>query len=88
VNEIKKRILDEFYASAAEHRETDINSLLPPGISKEIGHFNVFDLAETVEGWKRKAVCGRYNSDKRRPQEYGKRLQLGRKRSLWQTCRA
>lgn len=48
--------LHDFYKNIAERRETDINSLLPSDINKEIGHFNVFDLAETVENWKHKAV--------------------------------
>lgn len=56
MKDIKSRTLDEFYSDAARQRATDINSLLPPGINKEIGHFNVFDLAETVENWKRKSV--------------------------------
>lgn len=34
----------------------DINALLPPGITKEIGHFNVFDIAKTLEEVKRKSV--------------------------------
>jgi len=50
------RTLDEFYTDAAQQRHTDINNLLPPDINKEIGHFNVFNLAETVEGWKQKSV--------------------------------
>jgi len=52
----KSRTLDEFYKDAAEYRKTDINNLLPPDITKEIGHFNVFNLAETVEGWKQRSV--------------------------------
>jgi len=52
----KSRTLDEFYTDADELRKTDINSLLPPDINKEIGHFNVFNLAETVEGWKQRSV--------------------------------
>lgn len=53
---IKIISLHDFYKNIAERRETDIDSLLPSDINKEIGHFNVFDLAETVENWKHKAV--------------------------------
>lgn len=52
----KIRTLDEFYKDAAERKETAVENLLPPDINKEIGHFNVFDLADTVENWKQKAV--------------------------------
>jgi AraC family transcriptional regulator, transcriptional activator of pobA len=45
---IKRTSLEEFYK--------DINALLPPGITKEIGHFNVFDVAKTMEEVKRKSV--------------------------------
>ncbi|RYE28360.1 MAG: AraC family transcriptional regulator [Sphingobacteriaceae bacterium] len=53
---IKSTSLDEFYEQAAVFTGKDIGSLLPPGINKEIGHFNVFDIAETLEEVKRKAV--------------------------------
>ena len=53
---IKIISLQDFYKNIAERMETDINNLLPSDINKEIGHFNVFDLAETVENWKHKAV--------------------------------
>jgi AraC family transcriptional activator of pobA len=56
MKDIKSTSLDEFYQEAATLRGTDINTLLPPGINKEIGHFNVFDIAETIEEVKRKAV--------------------------------
>ena len=48
----KSRSLSEFCKDAANRRGTDINKLLPLCINKDIGHFNVFDLAETVKGWK------------------------------------
>lgn len=53
---IKNTSLDEFYKEAAEFTGKDINELLPPGINKEIGHFNVFDIAKTIEEVKRKSV--------------------------------
>lgn len=51
---IKNKTLDEFYQEAAEFTGRNISELLPPGINKEIGHFNVFDVAETIEKVKRK----------------------------------
>lgn len=53
---IKKTSLEEFYQEAANFTGKDINTLLPPGINKEIGHFNIFDIATTIEEVKRKAV--------------------------------
>lgn len=48
--------LEEFYREAAGFTGKDINTLLPPGITKEIGHFNVFDIAETIREVKRRNV--------------------------------
>ena len=46
---IHNQTLDEFYKEFAGLMGQDISSLLPPGISKkEIGHFNVFDISETM----------------------------------------
>lgn len=56
MKDYKIRTLDEFYKDASETRKTIVENLLPPDINKEIGHFNVFDLADTVENWKHKAV--------------------------------
>lgn len=56
MKDIKSTSLEEFYQEAANFRGTDIKTLLPPGITKEIGHFNVFDVAETLEEVKRKSV--------------------------------
>ncbi|UII22685.1 helix-turn-helix domain-containing protein [Fulvivirga ligni] len=47
--------LDEFYKEAADFTGKEISALLPPGITKEIGHFNVFDVADTIQKVKRKA---------------------------------
>lgn len=53
---IKNTSLEEFYQEASLFMGKDINDLLPPGITKEIGHFNVFDIAKTSEEVKRKGV--------------------------------
>ncbi len=53
---IKSTSLDEFYEQAAVFTGKEISKLLPPDINKEIGHFNIFDIAETLEEVKRKAV--------------------------------
>lgn len=53
---LKSTSLDEFYQQAAKFTGKDINSLLPPGINREIGHFNIFDIAATIEEVKRKSV--------------------------------
>lgn len=53
---IKNTSLDEFYQQAAVFTGKDVNSLLPPGIHKEIGHFNVFDISETIKEVKQKQV--------------------------------
>ncbi len=53
---IHNTTLEEFYREAAGFTGKDINTLLPPGITKEIGHFNVFDIAETIREVKRKNV--------------------------------
>ena len=46
--------LDEFYKELSGLTGQEINSLLPPGINKDIGHFNVFDISETIKAVKRK----------------------------------
>jgi AraC-like DNA-binding protein len=53
---IKSTSLAEFYKEAVNFTGKDINALLPPGINKEVGHFNVFDIADTIKEVKRKAV--------------------------------
>lgn len=53
---IKATSLDEFYKEAANFTGKDIHTLLPPGIHKEIGHFNVFDISETIRQAKQKQV--------------------------------
>ena len=46
----------QFYKEVATATGLNIDTLLPPGINKEIGHFNVFDVAETLEKVKRTSV--------------------------------
>ncbi|WP_118976553.1 helix-turn-helix domain-containing protein [Taibaiella koreensis] len=53
---IKSTSLEEFYKQAADFTGQEIDALLPPGINKEVGHFNVFDLAKTIAEVKRKSV--------------------------------
>lgn len=53
---IKSTSLDEFYREAAIFTGRDIDALLPAGIHKEIGHFNIFDIAETIKEVKLKNV--------------------------------
>lgn len=48
--------LEEFYDQAAAFTGKAAETLLPPGIGKEIGHFNIFDIAETIREVKRKAA--------------------------------
>jgi len=52
---IQNQTLDDFYTEIAGLMGKDVNSLLPPGISKkEIGHFNVFDISDTIKMVKQK----------------------------------
>jgi AraC family transcriptional activator of pobA len=57
---IKTTSLEEFYKDAAVFTGRELESLLPPDINKEIGHFNIFDIAETIEKVKQKAAMS-YN---------------------------
>jgi len=43
---MKPRSVDTFYKDMASATQTDLDALLPAGISKEIGHFNVFNIAD------------------------------------------
>lgn len=51
---IKSKSLEDFYQEAAGFTGKDISALLPPGINKEIGHFNIFDIADTLRKVRRK----------------------------------
>jgi AraC-like DNA-binding protein len=53
---IQNTTLDEFYKQAEIFTGRDMSSLLPSGINKEIGHFNVFDIYETVRQLKQKQI--------------------------------
>ena len=53
---IKVTSLEEFYKEAVNFTGKDLEAILPPGINKEIGHFNVFDIAETLKSVKQKSV--------------------------------
>lgn len=53
---IKNTSLEEFYDEIAIYMGIDVNTLLPSGIHKEIGHFNVFDISETMKEVKRKKI--------------------------------
>jgi AraC family transcriptional activator of pobA len=48
--------LDTFYHQIAAMADTDLNALLPSGIQQEVGHFNVFDLADLLQGREKAAV--------------------------------
>ncbi|WP_348970606.1 helix-turn-helix domain-containing protein [Chondrinema litorale] len=52
---IKVTSLEEFYKEAVNFTGKDLEQILPPGINKEIGHFNIFDIAETIQSVKQKA---------------------------------
>lgn len=41
--------LDDFYREMTSKLGTDLESIFPKGLHKEIGHFNVFDIAQTLE---------------------------------------
>src|SRR5690606_33323497 len=53
---IKTSSLEDFYEEASGFTGKEVEALLPPGINKEIGHFNIFDIAETIEQVKRRSV--------------------------------
>lgn len=43
---VKTKSVENFYEDIASSTNSDLNTLLPAGISKEVGHFNVFDAEE------------------------------------------
>ncbi|WP_207532466.1 helix-turn-helix domain-containing protein [Desertivirga arenae] len=51
---LKSTSLEQFYEEASIFSGKDINSLLPPDINREIGHFNIFDIAETIREQRKK----------------------------------
>lgn len=44
--------IDDFYKDASKATHESVDSLLPPGIKKEIGHFNVFSLVDLMARYK------------------------------------
>ena len=55
MKEIKPTSLDEFYKELTGKIGQELTPLLPSDIQKEIGHFNVFDIATTIKEYKHKA---------------------------------
>ncbi|MCB0643169.1 MAG: hypothetical protein KDC44_16085, partial [Phaeodactylibacter sp.] len=51
--DIKSTSLETFYQEIAEFSGLSMEDLLPPGMNREIGHFNVFDIAQTYKEVKR-----------------------------------
>ncbi|PWN71856.1 AraC family transcriptional regulator [Chryseobacterium phosphatilyticum] len=41
--------LEDFYTEMAAKLGKDLESIFPKGLHKDIGHFNVFDIAQTIE---------------------------------------
>ncbi|WP_312768299.1 helix-turn-helix transcriptional regulator [Epilithonimonas sp.] len=41
--------LEDFYQEIAQKMGKDVESILPKGLQKDIGHFNVFDIAQTIQ---------------------------------------
>jgi AraC-like DNA-binding protein len=52
---MKLKSIDEFYQEISGDTGTEPNTLLPKGIQKEIGHFNVFSIKELYERLKDKS---------------------------------
>ncbi len=44
--------LEDFYREMTGKLGTDLESIFPKGMHKDIGHFNVFDIAQTIEKMK------------------------------------
>lgn len=51
---MKTTSLDEFYQQLTTITGTDLSALLPTGIQREIGHFNVFNLEELIKNSREK----------------------------------
>lgn len=49
---MKTDTIDDFYKGTAAATQESVDSLLPEGINKEIGHFNVFDVASLFARFK------------------------------------
>jgi AraC-like DNA-binding protein len=48
-NTMETTSLEQFYKEISEKSQIDISRLLPGGINKEIGHFNVFNISEVYK---------------------------------------
>ncbi len=48
------KTLDDFYREAEIFTGRKIETLIPPGINKDIGHFNIFDIAASISKFKGK----------------------------------
>ena len=48
--------LDEFYQQATLLTGKSLHELLPAGINKDVGHFNVFDMAQTLQTYRERKV--------------------------------
>lgn len=59
---MKNRSVETFYQELAATTQRDLNTLLPDGISREIGHFNVFKVADLYQKFREAgAVTMPYN---------------------------
>ncbi len=45
---MKPLTIEDFYKDTAKATQENADTLLPPCITKEIGHFNVFSVADLV----------------------------------------
>lgn len=45
--------MEDFYQEIAQKMGKDVESILPKGLQKDIGHFNVFDIAQTIDRLKK-----------------------------------
>ena len=53
---MKATSLDEFYQQTATIADTSLDTLLPDGIRKEVGYFNVFDQKDLLKDTREKTV--------------------------------
>jgi len=53
--------IDDFYKETSSFVNESVDSLLPNGINKEIGHFNVFSLEDLVSKFTKEGVQMSYN---------------------------
>jgi AraC family transcriptional activator of pobA len=58
---MKTTTIDDFYKETAAMIDDTVDSLLPAGINKEMGHFNVFDVEDLVAKFKADAGNLPYN---------------------------